>query len=144
VHNLFSFGHVDFVNFAGQFHGLRRAERLLAGIVLRGHFQFVGRKKLLRFAAGLSAFAVIAPIDARHVLVFIKMGRNKGGRRLAESIILRPLPSTRCWRMGWRFLRQDQGRKSATLNLDLNLLIGTARPGAYVVHTAAPGGSVRC
>lgn len=66
MHNALALGHIDFVHAVGQGQRLGLVQGLFACIVLQGGFELVGRKKLLRFAAGLSALAVVAPIDVGH------------------------------------------------------------------------------
>jgi hypothetical protein len=64
--HLLAFGHVELIDILEQPQRLLGLERALAGIDLLSNLDFFLRKEPLRFRAGLSTGAVIAPIDSGH------------------------------------------------------------------------------
>ncbi len=67
VDDLFAFGGVDLVHFGCEFEGIGSFMCVFSSIHLLGGRDVMFRKKLLRFSAGLSTGAVVAPIDrVRH------------------------------------------------------------------------------
>ena len=68
VHDILAFRGVNVVNGLRQLQGLLLLQGRLSGVDFFACLQACCRKKLLRFAARLSARAMIAPIDLRHVV----------------------------------------------------------------------------
>ena len=66
--DLFAFCRNDSVGAGGQFQGFVAVQGCLFGVDGFSGRDVGVRKKLLRFFAGLSAFAVVHPIDFAHVL----------------------------------------------------------------------------
>jgi len=66
MHALFAFGGVDFIDATQDFFGIAFLQDDFVGDDLFGNFDFVFRKKLLRFGRTRSAVAVIMPADLGH------------------------------------------------------------------------------
>jgi len=90
VHDLLALGHVEFVNVL---EGAKRGvtlDRGFLGVGLRGDGDLVLRKEPLRFGAGGSALAVVAPVDGAHVVLLSgairSLQRDRGAQVFQEPI----------------------------------------------------------
>ena len=66
MHALFSLGGVHFIDLAQNFFSIALFQDSFVGDYLLGYFDFVFRKKLLRFSRTGSALAVIMPVYFSH------------------------------------------------------------------------------
>src|SRR5262245_17414384 len=81
VHDLLALGDVELVHVLQGAEGGVALDRGFLGVSLRGHGDLVLRKEPLRFGAGRSALAVVAPVDGAHGALLIRRGslqRDRG------------------------------------------------------------------
>jgi len=76
MNNVLAFSGVNFVNLFNQSHHLFEGQRLLFCAFYMNGFDFMLRKKLSRFGAGVSARAMVIPIDLLHRGISYKSTRT--------------------------------------------------------------------